>query len=408
MRFGLLRLHYFLLYAIVGAYLPYMPLYLSELGFADWQIGWVLGVYGLTVMVMPGVMAHVADRHVSNRVLIGAGYGATFLALIALGWVRSFGGMLACSVGFSMCYTPLFALMDGLAFGSIDEVEQSGGKPPAYSSLRIFGSIGFIVPSVGLFAWMRMTDIGSAAAVHTAAGCALGAALLSGLLPRTQRPQTGPSAGGLPSAQAWAAIWRRPVGHLVGPLFVMFVVMSLFYAFYSVYLEQLHIAREWVGLIVNLGVVAEIVMILMSKPILRLLGIRGVMLLGAGAVCLRMVLLASVPTGAVAILTQLLHAPIMVSMYLIPPMYLNLKAGAGNRNSMQGVYGIMCYGGARLCGSVLGGYVAAFGMRWTFAAGALLGGVALGWLMAAFRDEAACETITQRRRMPLATPSAEA
>ena len=54
MRTAGFKLHYFLLYAVVGAYLPYVPVFLGhDLVLQDPQIGWVVGGYGLAVLLAP-------------------------------------------------------------------------------------------------------------------------------------------------------------------------------------------------------------------------------------------------------------------------------------------------------------------------------------------------------------------
>ena len=141
-------------------------------------------------------------------------------------------------------------------------------------------------------------------------------------------------------------------------------------------------------------------MMLFSGRVLHWLGLKGLMTLGAVSMALRLGLIAAVPTIPIAIATQLLHAPIVLAIYVAPPMYLNLKADRSYRNSMQGVYIALCFGIARLIGSVAGGYASAdtgqVGTIHAFWLGAILSGAAAVWLVALFHDAPASAEMKRR------------
>lgn len=403
MEVGSLRMQYFLLYAVIGAYLPYMPVHMHELGFADWQIGWVLGVYGLAVMVTPTFVTHLADRHISHRTLLRIGFVATALALAALALCDSFAALIVWSLVFSIVYTPTFSLSDGMTFSAFEQVTRRGGRPPTYHKIRIWGSFGFIAPSVTIFFVLHLTDLHSVVALWTGAAFAAAAAIGSFLL-----PHTGPESSAeveLPSAAAWRTLRHAPSVHLIVPLVILFIAINMYYAFYSVYLGELGIDRQWVGLILNLGVAAEIVLMLFSGTLLRRFGVRGVLVMAAAAMALRMALLAMFPLPGVVIGSQLLHAPIVIGLYLVPPMYLNHKATASFRNSIQGLYVMICYGGTRFVGSILGGYVSQISLQTTFACAGALSLIATAWLLVAFRDPPVCEAIRRQHEKPVITPA---
>lgn len=392
MRFGFIRLHYLLLYTVVGAYLPYASLYLAWRGLSEAAIGWVVGVYGLAVMAMPAVMAHLADRRIANRTLIGVGYSVTAVALAGLWASESFGALLLWSLVFSVAYTPTFSLLDGLNFAAMHDTTDAGGKPPAYHRTRLWGSFGFMLPSAALLLILWGTaDVRPA--ILLACGCALAAALTSiGLpLPRRRNDPDKPSA--MPSAEAWRALRRKPVGTFVAAMLGLFLAISIFYGFFSLYLKELGVDAKWVGVILNIGVAVEIVVIIFSGRLLRAIGLRGVLILGAVSMTARMALLALFPIPAVAIAAQVLHGPTVLAIYILPPLYLNHKAAPAFRNSMQGVYGALCFGVARVVGSIIGGHVAEYGLRQAFGVATGLSAIATFALIARFRDDEACKAI---------------
>ncbi|MDX1682083.1 MAG: MFS transporter, partial [Phycisphaeraceae bacterium] len=200
-----------------------------------------------------------------------------------------------------------------------------------------------------------------------------------------------------PTAAAWALLKDPAVLALVGSAGVMSLAVSVFYAFYPGYLEGVGIDRKWVGLIVSIGVAVEIVCMLGFGWVLHRVGVRGVMILGAASTAVRLALLALVPGPGVAIATQILHGPFVLSLYVAPQLYLNHKADDHFRNSVLGMYAMLIFGVARLAGGAAGGHVAEavggdrlLGLRSALGFGAVAAAVAVGWLAIGFRDELAC------------------
>lgn len=378
MRFGWIRLHFALVYAVAGAYMPYLPVYLgSDLGMPDAQIGWVSGAYGLSVLVAPALFTSLADRSLSGRTIIALAALLACAALLGLALADSFAAVLPLAFVFSLFYTPLFALLDGLAFSAIAAAE----RPPPYERLRVWGSLGFMVPAVVLFFALHAGAAGRAAvlAAAVAAGLAAVAALA---LPRFTPPERAP---GLASLAAWHALRGASTRALLLALGLLFASISVFYAFYGRLLVAVGIDPQWVGLAVNLGVLVELPLVFAASALLRRFTVRTLMLVGAAALTVRMALLATADP-VVAVASQVLHGPAVVALYVLPPMILNLKAEPGLRNSVQGLYAMLCFGVARLVGSVAGGYAAEIELRWAFALAAALALAATVCLALAFRD----------------------
>ena len=429
MRFGSIRLHYLLAYAIVGAYMPYLPVFLGrDLGMPDWQIGWIAGMYGMAVILSPPIVTYLADRRLSGRTLIGLAYALTGCTLLALAFARGFIPVLLISMVFSMVYTPMFALLDGLTFSASASAQAEGRPVPPYDRIRVWGSFGFMIPAFVLFFALRAGAASGRAAIFAAAVAAGLGLLCLPLLPRIAPARPGApvpeasrpvpetslaGAGALvldpaapvpetsltappPAATAWDVLRRSPTRDLIIPLGLLFASIAVFYGFYARLVLEVGIDPSWVGLVMNLGVLSELPFMLAAGPLLRRYSLRQLILFGALCLVVRMVLLATIADPRVTVASQLLHGPIVVAIYLIPPMYLNLKAPADARNSVQGLYAMVCFGVARLLGSVAGGYAAGLGLAWTFGLGAVLAAAALIWLWLRFFDAAADTALRSR------------
>ena len=66
-----IRLMYFLTFAMLGAWLPFLALYLtSELEWTQKQVGWLLALSSLSIMITPVLVTLLADMRVQPRRLI--------------------------------------------------------------------------------------------------------------------------------------------------------------------------------------------------------------------------------------------------------------------------------------------------------------------------------------------------
>lgn len=396
MRTLALRLHYFLLYAVIGAYMPYLPVFLArDLSLPDWQIGWVTGSYGFAVLLAPPLLAALADRKVSGRALMAGGYGLSAAALVLFSQVGGFAAAVAVAIAFGVAFTPLPALLDGLVFTDVSRERAAGRAPPRFSALRVWGSVGFMAPALGLFAVMRWGLAGGREAILVAALVATLGLACAPLLPKSA-PEVGDGTS-VPIAAAWAELRRRPTASLIGALVTLFAALSIFYAFFPRLVVEVGIDPEWVGLVMNIGVLAELPCMIFAAALLRRFGARALMLVGAGSLVLRLALLAALPGPITATLSQVLHGPVVLAMYLLPPMILDHKAAPGFRNSVQGLYAGLCYGAARVVGAGAGGHAAEYGLVWAFALAGVLAGAATLWLAFAWRDPAAEAALREQR-----------
>jgi PPP family 3-phenylpropionic acid transporter len=408
MRIGWLKLHYVWAYAILGSVLPYLSLYARQRGLSDVQVGWVYGAFGLAVLVAPPAYTALADRLANNRALITGSYLLSAATLVGLCFGESFVTILGLHLLFALWFTSIIPLLDGLTFATIAAPVDEGIAPDAgnvrlpYRAIRIFGSYGWMLPG---FAFSALLLLGletlrvSMIAIGTGAAFAACGAITAGRLPRRSRATD--RRRGLPTLAALRTLRRPAVAVFVGALFMMFVSITGYFAFYPPYLEELGIRVELVGLITNLGVIVEVGCMIASNWLMRRVGVRGLLLIGAAAHVGRLVMLAGAPAPIVAVASQILHGPTVVAIYLLPPMYLNRQADPTYRNSMQGLYVMLCFGVARLAGAGIGHVSDAVGggmdgLRAVFWTSAAIAGAATLLLAVGFRDRDADHALQDR------------
>ena len=143
-----LALMNFLEFAVWGAYLTCMGMYLGRIGMAD-HIGSFYAMQGFVSIFMPAVVGIVADRWIPAQRLLGLCHLVAGLAMIAAAFYAKDAGQAAdfttlfaiysVSVAF---YMPTIALSNSVAYNALTMAKMDMGK--AFPPIRVFGTVGFI------------------------------------------------------------------------------------------------------------------------------------------------------------------------------------------------------------------------------------------------------------------------
>lgn len=370
-----IKTQYFLGYAVMGSVAPFAPVFLDGRGLNDGQIGLVMSLGGLSVLLMPVIMGLLADLKLENRVLLRASFTGVATGLGLLLASHGFWWLLPAFLIYALSNSPMMSLTDGLLF-SVRGLREAEGKPtPPYHRIRVYGTLGFIAPSIVLYVLMAYYK----ASVSVSLTCGIVVALMAVgntlLLPRTRSevvdvtpgpevPDPHPSGSEgkpLPTMQALRCLMQPDVALFCLAMWLAWITTSTYYTFYPLYLtREIGVGEEWLGLISSLGVVPEIGYILAFGWLLKWLGVRCLVTLGLAAIFARVALLYAVPTLWIALGTQLLHGMTVLALFVVPPLYLNHRAEPSFRNSIQGLFAMLVFGTGRITGNVVSGQIAKF------------------------------------------------
>jgi len=400
-----IKYQYFLGYALLGSVGPYASVFLQWRGLNDSKIGLVMSLGGVSALMMPGVMSLLADLKLENRVLLRGSFIAAILALSLLLFSAGFWWILPTFLLWRLSMAPVMPLTDGLLFGVRGLREAAGQPTPPYHRIRVFGTLGYIAPSLVLFFAMRGGEPSVIRyALISGIGVAAMAVICTLLVPRTRgavgEPKPSPEVPdphppekhnkALPTVLALKAMLKPDLLLFCIAMWLIQIASTTYYVFYPLYLSrEIGIDEAWLGLISSAGVIPEIGYILAFGWVLRKLGIRWLLILGMTAVVVRMGLLWMVPTVTVAVGTQLLHGLIVLVIFILPPVYLNHRAEPAYRNSIQGLYTVLVFGSGGIVGSILSGQISqAYGgdVLKPFAVTAVIAAVATLLVLLFFKD----------------------
>jgi PPP family 3-phenylpropionic acid transporter len=389
------RLQYFLTFAMIGTVLPYVSVFFRRAGLSEAQVGYAWAIWSAAVMVSPVVVTMLADARVDPRRLLVLASVVSGMALLSLGFARGVGSVLGVWAVYCLASMPVLPLQDGIHFSQQRRRRERGEPPVPYHRVRVWGTVGYIVPSLLLFAFLQR-GMSMAGAVMSGAAFAAAAALQAALL-ADPRPAPGPDAGEggtdventarqLPTLAAARAMLQPNLLVFTAALLLMGMAGVAHGAFYPIYLvERVGLDEKWLGQVSNLAVVIEVFFVAGCGMLVGRLGIKTLLLMAMGFTALRLGLIAATTNPWVVVGTQVFHGIFLIAGGVLPQVVLDDVAEDRFRHSMQGVY-VMVGGAGRVVANLLAGPIAAWSLPGLYCVAALLC-VAAGWLvLVAFRE----------------------
>jgi len=357
---------YFFYFASLGALIPYWGLYLKTLGFGAVEIGELVAIIMATKIVAPNIWGWIAD-HTGRRMRVVR--LACLLATLAFAGVFLWKG-----------YWWLALIMSVFSFfwnAALPQFEATtlthlGNETHRYSSIRLWGSIGFIVAVAALgFMFDRLGNHWLPVVLVVL----FAFIWLSSLLV----PENAAGHRSLEHTPMREVLSRPVVLSLLAVCFLIQLSHGPYYTFYSLYMAEHGYSETAIGQLWALGVVAEIVVFLRMHIWLPHYGARNLLLLAAILTAVRWCLLAWFPDKLwLMIFSQSMHAASFglyhaVAIHLIHQLFHGRNQGRG-----QALYSSLSFGAGGALGSFVAGYLwAGFGPEQMYVAAAAVAVIAV-------------------------------
>ena len=336
---------YLFYFASLGALIPYWSLYLKSLDFSITEIGQLMAILMATKIVAPNVWGWIAD-HTGRRMMIVR--VASLLAVLAFAGVfagHGFWWMVLVMTIFSFFWNASLPQFEATTMNHLGE------NSSRYSSIRLWGSVGFILsvavlgPLLGWFGTSLLPVI---------------LAVLFAFIWLSSLSVPESAAGHLPLDQEpLRQVIRRPlVLSLLGVSFLVQASHGPYYAFFSLYLEDYGYSTAVIGQLWALGVLAEIGVFLLMPRLLPRFGARKLLLVALTLTSLRWLLIAGFAASpAVIVFAQTLHAASFglyhaVVIFMVHSLFVGAHQGRG-----QAMYSSISFGAGGAAGSLASGYL---------------------------------------------------
>lgn len=353
----MMRSTLFVYFLSFGIFLPFFGPFLIAQGFDAQQVGGLLAAVMLAKVFGPLMLGWWVDR--SNRLLPA-------LRTTALCSVVLFGGVIGLTILsapfalwfvvlllFGLVWQPILSQLDVLTLRLVAD------DGHAYSAIRAWGSIGFIVASVGL-GWLinGFVEHKTALIVGSMWLSLFGLLILLLMMPE---PKTT-SAPAEHAAQFWPAFWRHlrrlPMLGFLSMQFLVNVAHGVYYAFFSIYLESKGYCAGVIGLLWALGVVAEIVLFFVLPRFLGRYALSTLFLLAIVLMALRWVMIGTLSDSLVwLLLAQLLHAASFGLTHAVGITVMHQQFSGAMQARGQAIFSGLSYGGGAATGLLLAGFL---------------------------------------------------
>lgn len=334
---------YFFYFASLGALVPYWSLYLKDIGFSVREISELMALILLTKIISPNIWGWVADHTGQRMLIVRIG---SFLALSIFAMVfftGSYWWIALVMLAFSFFWNAALPQFEVTTLQHLDD------QPHRYSSIRLWGSVGFILSVAVLGYVLQYYSI--SLLPYSIAVFLLGIFLMSFAVPER-------AAGHLPVTHIKLnEILRRPeVLALIVVCFLSQASHGAYYTFYTLYMESYGYSRSMIGQLWALGVIAEVLVFLAMHRLVPYFGLRILFLFTFLLTTVRWVLIAMFAENiGTMLLAQILHAASFgifhaVAIQLFHQHFSGKHAGKG-----QAIYSSVSFGAGGAFGAYLSG-----------------------------------------------------
>jgi len=357
-------------FASLGVLVPYWSLYLKHQGFGAGEIGELMALLMATKIVSPNIWGWIADHTGLRLGVVRAGALLAFVTFIAIFFVDSYWATALVMVLFSFFWNAVLPQFEA------NTLSHLGAQQHRYSSIRLWGSIGFIVTVAGMGPLLDAFDAGIVPGVMLVlfVGILL-ASLLAPALDGAPHPVHGESLR--------RVLLKPQVLALLAVCFLMQASHGPYYTFYTLYMEGHGYTRSAIGQLWALGVVAEVGIFLLMPRLVAHYPLRSLLLASLALTALRWLLIGHYPQSLPIVLAaQTLHAA-SFGVYHATAIALFHKYFPGRLQGRgQALYASLSFGAGGALGSYYSGVVwESLGAEAAFiiAAGLSAAGLVIGW-----------------------------
>jgi len=357
-----LRACYFFFFSILGIMVPYLGVFFDSRGFNAQEIGFLLAILMATRIVAPNVWAAVADRTGMRSELIKIGSCAGALTYTSFFYDGSFIYLAISLTIYTFFWNSILAQLEVIT------LETLGDKAERYGSIRSWGSVGYIILVIS--GGLAIDHWGPEVLPYMGMVLFLGLFICSLPLPtnrsvvlkKSERPKLT-----FNKSLVWFLLSAMLLQMSVGP----------FYGFFVLYLKQVGYSETIAGMLVALGVLAEIVIFFYSSRLIRQYGIRVLLVVSILLTAIRWLLLAfGVEHISLLIISQLLHAFTFGLVHSASIHFIHRHFNVSHRSTGQALYASVSFGVGGAIGTWVSGMIWGDGSStmwiWVFAASCAL------------------------------------
>lgn len=337
---------YFFYFASLGAMLPYWSVYLFSLGFDAKSIGELVAILMVTKIISPNIWGWIADHTGKRMAIVRFGSVSAIVAFAGILFVTSYWWIAAVMLVYSFFWNATLPQFEATTFSHL------GKKVNKYSSIRLWGSVGFILAVWLLGVSIEQWTVGIVP--YSLIVLFIIIWLMSLIVPES-------AAGHLAlDHEPLRVILKRPaVTGLLLSCFLMQASHGAYYVFFTPYMTDHGYTMASIGSLWALGVAAEVVVFMFMNRLFHKYNFRFLLLFSLFIAVLRWSLLSVyVEQLFVVVIIQLMHAATFGIYHAAAIHLIHIYFPGRHQGKGQALYSSISFG----AGGALGSYVS--GVSW--------------------------------------------
>jgi PPP family 3-phenylpropionic acid transporter len=309
------------------------------------QIGELMAVIMVTKLIAPNIWGWIGDHTGQRMPIVRMASLLSVICFLGVFSVDNFWSLALVIMLFSFFWNASLPQFEAVTMSYLQE------RIHHYSRIRLWGSVGFILAVVVLGFLLDRWGVGLVP--HAVVMLYVGIFLYSMLVSEKDSSQTSTGQGSI-----LVVLKRSDIIAFLIVCFLMQASHSAYYAFYSIYMEELGYSSSVIGQLWALGVIAEVLLFLIMHLLLYRWGARTVLIASLGIAVVRWILVASASDQLLlAILAQLMHAATFgtfhaAAIHMVHHYFVGRHQGRG-----QALYSSISFGAGGAVGSLSSGYL---------------------------------------------------
>jgi PPP family 3-phenylpropionic acid transporter len=347
---------YFFYFASLGAFIPYLGPYLKSLEITTFQIGLVIAITMATKIIAPNIWGWIADHSGKRMMIVRIGCFLAALSFTGLLIEQTYVVVVLVMTVFSFFWNAALPQFEATTFSHLPDNEER------YSSIRVWGSIGFILTVVALGYVFQVLP-------YSSLPYFVSVLLVCIWLVSMSVPESAAGHLVLDHEPLKKTLSKPHVLGLLAACFFMQASHGPYYAFYNLYMQSYEYSSGVTGWLWGVGVAAEVILFLYMHKLSRRYTLQSMLMFSFLLGILRWTLITLFPTHLwIMIFAQSLHAATFglhhaAAIRLIHQMFRGRHQGKG-----QALYSSVSFGAGGALGSLYGGFAWDYIDRsWVFA-----------------------------------------
>jgi len=331
---------YFLYFAAIASFMPFIVLFYQSLGFNGAQIGLLAGVPPLITLVGAPLGTSLADSTRRHQLIMSLGIVVPSGIVLFLPAFTSFAVIFMMVVVFNIFLSPVASLSDSATLSML------GDQRAMYGRVRLGGTIGWglLAPIAGVL----VQNFGLKTAFWTFAGIMFVNLFVSRKFDYGAHEERTSGNGGIRSllrSRRWIFFLLFAFLGGVGA----FSVASYLYP----YMAELGANESQMGAALAIATFTEAPVFFLGDRLIKRFGSYGLFMIALVMIGIRSLLYAAVDTTFMVFAVQAFGGMIFPALWLAGVAYADENAPAGLKSTAQGIFGAVTFG----FGSAVGGFV---------------------------------------------------